>query len=43
MVNSYFSLLALATSLGIDLDDALHNAIVKYETRLATKGRAGSG
>jgi NTP pyrophosphatase (non-canonical NTP hydrolase) len=41
--DAFFSLAALAESLGIDLEAALHSALEKYEARLAARGHSGSG
>jgi NTP pyrophosphatase (non-canonical NTP hydrolase) len=38
-----FSLIALAESLGVDLEEALDSALAKYENRLTTSRCAGSG
>jgi NTP pyrophosphatase (non-canonical NTP hydrolase) len=38
-----FSLMALAESLDVNVDQALDGALAKYERRLATKGHSGSG
>jgi NTP pyrophosphatase (non-canonical NTP hydrolase) len=40
--DAFFSLLALAESLDIDLDAALHAALAKYTARLVAHGHAGS-
>ena len=40
--DAFFSLIALANSLGVDLEIALDKALEKYETRLAERGIAGS-
>jgi NTP pyrophosphatase (non-canonical NTP hydrolase) len=41
--DGFFSLLALADSLGIDADDALSESMAKYRTRLDETGSASSG
>jgi NTP pyrophosphatase (non-canonical NTP hydrolase) len=41
--NVFFSLVALAESLGIDLRAALHSAPEKYEARLGSTGQTRSG
>jgi NTP pyrophosphatase (non-canonical NTP hydrolase) len=41
--DALFSLTALAESLDIDLEDALHSALAKYRARLTRKGHSGSG
>ncbi len=41
--DTFFSLIALAESLDVDLLMALSAALNKYETRLANKGHSGSG
>jgi NTP pyrophosphatase (non-canonical NTP hydrolase) len=38
----FFSLIALAESLNVDLEAALDKAFVKYEARMAAKGHCGS-
>jgi NTP pyrophosphatase (non-canonical NTP hydrolase) len=38
----FFSLIALAESLNVDLEAALEQALAKYEARLAEKGHCGS-
>ena len=40
--DAFFSLIALAESLELDLEAALDKALTKYETRLAERGSAGS-
>jgi len=40
--DAFFSLLALAESLDVDLEEALDAALAKYENRLARKGHSGS-
>ena len=40
--DAFYSLVALAESLNIDLETALDSALVKYRARLATQGHAGS-
>jgi len=40
--DAFFSLIALAESLDVDLEKALGKALDKYETRLAERGSAGS-
>ena len=40
--DAFFSLIALAESLDVDLETALEKAVVKYEARLAEKGHSGS-
>lgn len=40
--DAFFSLIALAESLNVDLETALETAMVKYEARLAEKGHSGS-
>ena len=40
--DAFFSLIALAESLDLDLEAALEKALTKYETRLAKQGSAGS-
>jgi NTP pyrophosphatase (non-canonical NTP hydrolase) len=40
--DAFFSLVALAASLDVDLERALDGALTKYETRLAEQGSAGS-
>jgi len=41
--DTFFALVALAESLGVDLEAALSAALCKYQDRLASKGHAGSG
>lgn len=41
--DALFCLLALADSLDLDADEALDEALAKYETRLIETGDAGSG
>lgn len=41
--DAFFSLLALAESLDLDLEEALRAALDKYERRLDRKGHTGSG
>lgn len=43
MGDCLFSLLCLCNSLGIDAQEALQNALRKYETRYMTKGEISSG
>lgn len=38
-----FALLALCDELGVDAEDALQNALDKYEARYKVKGRVDSG
>lgn len=38
----FFSLVCVANSTGVDLEEALHRVLKKYEQRLARKGDAGS-
>jgi NTP pyrophosphatase (non-canonical NTP hydrolase) len=40
--DAFFSLIALAESLELDLEAALEKALTKYQTRLAERGSAGS-
>ena len=40
--DAFFSLIALAESLDVDLERALDRVLDKYETRLAERGNAGS-
>jgi NTP pyrophosphatase (non-canonical NTP hydrolase) len=40
--DAFFSLIALAESLDLDLETALDKALDKYETRIAERGSAGS-
>ncbi|NIV29861.1 MAG: nucleotide pyrophosphohydrolase [Anaerolineae bacterium] len=40
--DAFFSLVALAESLDVDLETALDKALSKYETRIAERGNAGS-
>lgn len=40
--DAFFSLIALAESLDVDLHAALEKAMSKYEARLAEKGHSGS-
>ncbi len=40
--DAFFSLVALAESLDVDLETALNKALNKYETRIAERGSAGS-
>jgi NTP pyrophosphatase (non-canonical NTP hydrolase) len=42
MGDAFFSLVALAESLNVDLETALDKAMNKYETRIAERGNAGS-
>ena len=42
MGDAFFSLIALADSLDVDLETALDQALTKYEARLAEKGHCGS-
>ena len=41
--DAFFSLICLANSTQVDLDDALHQVLNKYALRLQVKGDAGSG
>jgi NTP pyrophosphatase (non-canonical NTP hydrolase) len=41
--DAYFSLIALADRMDVDLEAALRAALVKYEVRLRDKGHCGSG
>jgi NTP pyrophosphatase (non-canonical NTP hydrolase) len=41
--DALFALLALADSVGVDADDALDEAMAKYERRIEGTGDAGSG
>lgn len=40
--DAFFSLIALAESLDVDLETALEKALAKYESRLTEKGHTGS-
>ena len=40
--DAFFSLIALAESLDLDLETAMDRALNKYETRIAERGSAGS-
>ena len=40
--DAFFSLIALAESLDLELEAALEKTLAKYETRLAERGSAGS-
>ena len=40
--DAFFSLIALAESLDVDLETALKQALTKYEARLAERGHSGS-
>jgi NTP pyrophosphatase (non-canonical NTP hydrolase) len=40
--DAFFSLVALAESLGVDLEAALQATLAKYESRLRTHGHIGS-
>jgi NTP pyrophosphatase (non-canonical NTP hydrolase) len=40
--DAFYSLVALAESLNVDLETALYGALTKYEARLAIQGHAGS-
>ena len=40
--DAFFSLIALAESLDVDLETALDKALSKYETRITERGNAGS-
>lgn len=40
--DAFFSLIALAESLDVDLETALEKVLAKYESRLAEKGHCGS-
>ena len=40
--DAFFTLIALAESLDVDLETALGKALDKYETRLVERGSAGS-
>ena len=40
--DAFFSLLALAESLDVSLEQALQSALNKYEERLVSKGHSGS-
>jgi NTP pyrophosphatase (non-canonical NTP hydrolase) len=40
--DAFFSMIALAESLDVDLETALDKALNKYETRMAERGSAGS-
>jgi NTP pyrophosphatase (non-canonical NTP hydrolase) len=39
----FFSLICLANSTGVNLEEALNNVLQKYEERLIAKDNAGSG
>ena len=41
--DAFFSLICLANSTHVDLDNALHQVLNKYALRLQVKGDAGSG
>lgn len=41
--DAFFSLICIANSTGINLEEALQQALQKYEQRLARKGDVGSG
>jgi NTP pyrophosphatase (non-canonical NTP hydrolase) len=41
--DALFSLFCLANETGVDVEQALHGALQKYERRLAAGGDAGSG
>jgi NTP pyrophosphatase (non-canonical NTP hydrolase) len=41
--DALFSLVCLANETGVDMEQALHGALRKYERRLAARGDAGSG
>lgn len=43
LADMLFALICLANSTQVDLDSALETVLDKYETRLASKGDAGSG
>jgi NTP pyrophosphatase (non-canonical NTP hydrolase) len=40
--DAFYSLIALAESLDVDLEAALERALEKYRTRLAVQGHPGS-
>ena len=40
--DAFYSLVALANSVGVDLETALRSALDKYETRFAGRGHSGS-
>ena len=40
--DAFFSLLALAESLNVDLETALEDTLARYEARLAARGHPGS-
>lgn len=41
--DAFFSLFAVANDLGIDAEDALNQALEKYESRISDSGSPGSG
>jgi NTP pyrophosphatase (non-canonical NTP hydrolase) len=43
LADTFFSLICLANSTNVDLNEALDAALEKYRQRLATRGDAGSG
>jgi NTP pyrophosphatase (non-canonical NTP hydrolase) len=43
LADTFFALVCLANATGVDLDAALDGALRKYQTRLASRGEAGSG
>jgi NTP pyrophosphatase (non-canonical NTP hydrolase) len=43
LADAFFSLVCLANSTDVDLEEALGDALAKYEARLSEKGDAGSG
>jgi len=43
LADAFFSLVCLANSTGLNLEEALVEALDKYAQRLASKGDAGSG
>jgi NTP pyrophosphatase (non-canonical NTP hydrolase) len=43
LADTFFSLICLANSTNVDLDQALDKALEKYRQRLTTRGDAGSG
>jgi NTP pyrophosphatase (non-canonical NTP hydrolase) len=43
LADAAFALICIANSLDVNLDEAIGHALEKYESRLTTRGDAGSG
>lgn len=42
LADAFFSLVCIANSTGVDLEEALEKVLTKYEDRISNKGKAGS-